>query len=61
MINCNIQVKCELKRGEAVMNESCEYCKYYDEDNPYEGTGYCVLYSTYIKNADYCEDYEEVE
>lgn len=37
----------------------CEDCINYETGDSYSGTGYCLLHRDYMKDYDFCEDFEE--
>lgn len=39
--------------------DKCKDCKYYKNNDTYEGTGYCTIQMDYVRENDTCEDYEE--
>ena len=37
----------------------CEDCKYYNNENTYDDTGFCILEDDYVKADDNCEEFSE--
>lgn len=42
------------------MNE-CKECIYYDDTLTFPGTGYCTLEKIYVKENDFCYDFDDDE
>lgn len=40
---------------------SCKHCKYFDDSESFEGTGYCSLFYDYVSAHGQCDDFEEEE
>ena len=39
--------------------EKCKECIYYEVGDSYSSTGYCLLHRDYMKDYEFCEDFEE--
>lgn len=37
----------------------CEDCINYDDENSYPGTGWCELFTEYVKQDDCCEEFTD--
>ncbi len=40
------------------MKTECKNCLYYNQDDTYPKTGFCSLWSDFVKNNHSCEDWE---